>query len=134
MSNKIDNFKGKRHTFTPEERAKGRKKKTDKRKFNSQTNAIKKGGKENTLKDCNSCHIPFCPLGEDNNSCTLFNTKFVRLVMFKQNMSSIREFDDFIFDFLIRGSEAQKSDSSEIITKFIYDLLELQEWKHESIR
>lgn len=130
---KLDNFKGKKHTFTPEEREKGGKKKTDKKLYSCQTNAIKNKS-ENTLKDCNSCGIPLCPYGEDDATCRLFNTKFVRLVMFQKNLSSVQEFDEYIFMFLVRGSKAKNSDSVKEILRFITELLEFQEWKHESLR
>ena len=134
MSNKLDNFKGKRHLFTHEERVKGGRKKTDKKIFRSQTNAIKSNKCTNVLKDCNSCHIPLCPFFEEDKECSMFNTKFVRLVSFKKNLSSIEDFDAFMFNFFQRGARAQTSDSFEEMKDFLDDLLEYQEWKHESNR
>ena len=134
MSNKIDNFKGKRHSFSPEERVKGGRKRTDKKIYNCQTNAIKKGKTENVLKDCNSCNIPLCPFFKEDEQCSMFNTKFVRLVSFKKNLSSIKDFDAFMFNFFQRGARAQTSDSFEEMKTFLDDLLEYSEWKYESLR
>lgn len=134
MSERLDNFKGKRHTFTKEERRKGGLKRTDAQLFRSQTNAIKKGKMHNKLKDCNSCTIPLCPFFEEGKSCSMFNTQFVRLVMFKKNLSSIKEFDDYIFGFLQRGAIAEKSESYDKISGFVHELLEFKEFKNESLR
>jgi hypothetical protein len=86
------------------------------------------------LKDCNSCYIPFCPLGEDDKKCTLFNTKFVRLIMFKKNLSTVRDFDDYMFDFFRRGSMTQEKSSFAENLVFMEEFLELMEYKRESIR
>lgn len=130
---KLNNFKGKKHTFTSEERAKGGKKKTDKKLFSCQTNPIK-DKTINTLKDCNFCNIFGCPFEEEGLSCRLFNTKFVRLVMFHRNLSSVEEFDAYMFNFFRRGSMMKREQSSAEMKDFLYELLDIQEWKHESLR
>lgn len=134
MNEKLDNFKGKRHTFTQEERRKGGKNRTDEKIFRSQTNAIKKGRMQNKLKNCDSCFIPLCPFFEEGKSCSMFNTKFVRLVMFKKNLSTIKDFDNFIFGFLQRGALAEKTESYDKIRDFVEELIEFQEFKNESLR
>ncbi len=134
MNERLDNFNGKRHTFTKEERRKGGKNRTDAKLFRSQTNAIKKDRMQNKLKDCDSCSIPLCPFFEEEKSCSMFNTKFVRLVMFKKNLSTIEEFDNYIFGFLQRGAIAEKSESYEKISDFVNELLEFKEFKNESLR
>ena len=132
---KLDNFKGKKHTFTAEDRVKGGRRKSDKKKYTCQTNAIKKGSTENVLKDCNSCAIPLCPYFEENSQCTLFNTKFVRLVSFKKNLATIKDFDAFMFNFFKRYAKVQSEDASfEEIKNFVYDFLEYREWRDESLR
>ena len=130
---KLGNFKGKKHTFTPEERAKGGRKKTNKKMFTCQTNPIKDKS-VNSLKDCNSCSIPLCPYDEDDMSCRLFNTKFVRLVMFHRNLSTVEEFDEYMFNFFRKGSMMKHEQSFGEMKDFLYELLDMQEWKHESLR
>ena len=134
MTSKLNNFKGKRHVFSKEDSKKGGKRKTSQKVFRSQTNPIKKDKITNVLKDCNSCSIPLCPFFEEEKQCSMFNTKFVRLVSFKKNLSSIEDFDAFMFNFFQRGARAQTSDSYEEMRDFLDDLLEYQEWKHESNR
>jgi len=134
VTSKLDNFKGEKHIFTEEDSKKGGKRRTEQTIFRSQTNAIKNGKHSNVLKDCNSCSIPLCPFFEEDTECSMFNTKFVRLVSFKKNLSSIEDFDAFIFNFFQRGARAQTSDSFEEMRDFLDDLLEYREWKHESNR
>ena len=64
----------------------------------------------------------------------MFNTKFVRLVMFKKNLPTIKDFDNYIFGFLQRGTLAQQSDSYDKLTEFVEELLEFQEFKNVSLR
>lgn len=130
----IDNLKGKRHSFTQEERVKGGKKITDKKVFRSQTNALKKGKIENKLKPCDSCLIPACPKYKKDGYCSRFNTKLVRLVMYKKNLSSVREFDEYVFRFLERASYSTCSDSYEEMKSFLDDLIEFQEFRNESLK
>ena len=134
MNERLGNFKGKRHTFTQEERRKGGKNRTDEKICRSQTNAIKKGRMHNKLQDCDSCTIPLCPFFEEEKSCSMFNTKFVRLVMFKKNLSTIEDFDNYIFGFLQRGAIAEKTESYDNIRAFVEELIEFKEFKNESIR
>jgi hypothetical protein len=134
MSERLDNFRGKRHTFTQKERCEGGSNRGDLKIFRSQINAIKKGKYKNKLKHCDSCSIPLCSYFEKGKSCSLFNTKFVKLVMFKKNLSTIEEFDDYIFGFLQRGTLAQEVGSYESLSAFAHEMLEFREFKNESLK
>lgn len=134
MNKRLDNFRGKRHIFTSEERYKGGNNKSDLKIFCSQINAIKKGKYQNKLKYCKSCAIPLCPYFKEENSCSMFNTKFVKLVMFRKNLSTVEEFDDYFFGFLQRGIIAQEIGSYESLRDFAHEVLEFREFKNESLK
>jgi hypothetical protein len=133
MNERLVNFNGKIHTFTQEERSKGGRKITCEKSFCSQTNAIK-NKQQNKIKYCDSCSIPLCSYFEKGKSCSVFNTKFVRLVMLKKNLSTIKDFDNYIFGFLQRGSIAHEIGSYEKLSPFFQELLEFREFKNESLR
>ena len=132
MNERLNNFRGKRHTFTPEERSRGGINRSDKKLFRSQTNAIK-NKYQNKLKRCDSCQI-LCQYFEKGKSCSVFNTKFVRLVMFKKNLSNINEFDEYVFGFLQRGSVVYETESYKMLRPLLHELLEFREFKNESLR
>lgn len=134
MNERLINFNGKIHTFTQEERSKGGSRRSELKIFCSQVNAIKKGRYQNKLKYCDSCSIPLCPSFEKGKSCSVFNTKFVKLVMFKKNLSSIEEFDNYIFGFLLQGSKAHKTGSYQDLREFAHEMLAFREFKNESLR
>jgi len=133
MNERLVNFNGKIHTFTQEERSNGGRKITCEKIFCSQTNAIK-NKQQNKIKYCDSCSIPLCSYFGKGKSCSVFNTKFVRLVMLKKNLSTIKDFDDYIFGFLQRGSIAQETGSYEKLSPFFQELLEFREFKNESLK
>ena len=137
MSSKLDNFKGKMHTFTHEDRVKGGKTKSIKKTFSARLNAMKNGKYAQGIKTCDKCHVTFiCPLKtkEPHQKCELFSAKMIYSVMRARELSTVEEFDKFISEFVKDYTKSQDQDlktAMKHFMPFMDKLIDIREAMHK---
>jgi len=103
MSSKLDNFGGKTHVFSHEDRMKGARTKSWKKTLSARLNAMKNGKYAKGIKNCDDCKVSFkCPFKakEPYQKCEMFSAKMIYTIMLARNLPTIEEFDKFISGFM----------------------------------
>lgn len=126
---RLDNFKGKMHVFTPEDRLKGSKTITWKRVLANRLNAMKSGRYSKGLKECVKCKVTFaCPFRKASSECVLFSPKSVYKIMLAKELQTVEQFDEFISEFVKEYLKVQNSkESAEELKSFLEKMIELRE-------
>ena len=101
MFNPVDNFKGKVHKLTKEDRIKGGKTRSEKKAAVARFNAIKTGNYTSGIKYCGTCLFKVsCPkyIKGPGQKCSVVNPKSLKQVMAIKGFKNTVEYDNFILE------------------------------------
>ncbi len=132
MSSKIENFGGKTHTLSHEDRIQGGKTKSWKKTLSARLNAMKNGKYAKGIKSCDDCNVTFrCPFKakEPYQKCEMFSAKMIYTIMLARELKTIEEFDKFISSFMkdyFNTYDKDKKLAQRSLFSFLEKLIEIR--------
>ena len=132
MNDKLDNFKGKMHRLTKEDRIKGGQRRSNLKSNASRVNPIITGKYTKGVKYCSTCLLAqFCPEYEPGPGkiCKIIEPKTLRQIMDIKGFKTTQEYDYYVFDFInsiVLADKEDNKDGFKLLCDKIIEVLELK--------
>ncbi len=134
MFNPVDNFKGKLHKLTQEDRIKGGKTRTEKKAAVARLNAIRTGNYTSGIKYCGNCLFKVsCPkyVNGPGQKCSIVSPRSLKQVMAIKGFKNTLEYDNFILEMTIAFDNIENIQNKKQIDYTFGKILEFIELKRK---